>query len=363
MGPVGQGPSWSASLCRRDHQASLTGVSDRNMVRSDQMFASACHTGQVPGKGWVAKQAPSGFDRTRQGGKTRPQKARTSESPRAPEGIPKALILTAAIAVLVFVGASIYVVREHGWKALVSLGPAAAPSGSHVTVPDRPKMTPPPLPGGDASVSAEPLKLLLVRTEVGRKPRDSLAFIGTSPRNPQTYQVGSLLSNGARVKSIAPDHVILERNGRTARLNVMADLRLAEAQLKGKAGAIDSVGGPQPRGPELAVSQERVTDVIRPHPVYDAQGRFVAYELQPGADPSTFARLGFEAGDRMVAADGQTLISPEQGAAALQVVAAGGTIKASVQRGGEVRTLRIDGGLIPVASPSGDEAGGSDSTQ
>jgi type II secretory pathway component PulC len=265
-------------------------------------------------------------------------------------------VITAIGALLVFVAATVFVGREHDWKTIFGLG-APQTSTPTTTLPERPVVVPPPLPGGDASISPDALQLVLVRTEFGRDSHESLAFIGTSPRNPQTYQEGSLLANGARVKSIAADHVILERAGRTVRLNVAADLRLAEAQIKGKDGALDSVGGSQPAGPDLVVSTERVTDFIRPRPMYDSVGRFVAYELQPGADPATFQRLGLEPGDRMVSADGETLISSQQAASALQVVDAGGSIKASVQRGGEIRTLRIDGGMLPQAGSSGDEAG------
>ncbi len=232
-------------------------------------------------------------------------------------------------------------------RSLLSPSPVTAVPAA--VEPERPEERQLPLPGNDSSISSEPLKLVLVSIERGRQASESIARIGTDPRNPQTYRTGSMLANGARITSIAVDHVVLARDGRTHRLNL--DKAAAVTRTPLKAGDIDSVGGEPQEAPALVESAEGVTKYIRPQPVYDATGHFVAYELQPGSDPAALARGDLLPGDQLVAVNGTPLASADEAAEALRFVSNGGSLEVTLVRDGTTLRTTLDGQRFMEAPP------------
>lgn len=224
--------------------------------------------------------------------------------------------------------------------------PASVPAPPPTNLIQRPVEIPPPLPGGDSSVSKTPRALLLTGTEIGARPQDNLAYLGVDRRNPQTYGVGSILANGARITAINADHVVLERDGKTVRLDVSHETTLAQRERPAQNGALDAIGGPPPRMPTFEPSTDAVTEVIRPSPLFDESGRFTGYQLQPGANEAAFARLGLAAGDRLVSVGGVALTDVAQAAQALQSLANGTALTVTVMRGGQVLPLRLDGQIL-----------------
>lgn len=272
----------------------------------------------------------------------------------------RAVWLASIVALSAVAAVAWYLHREHLLPGLF----ADSPNGSaQVVVPDPAPELPPPLPGGDASVSTTPLKLLLVGTTLGPRPEDSTAALGTSRRNPQTYGPGALLANGARIATIAADHIVLERDGERFRIDVSQDPTGALGSVEGRAGAIDTVGGAVASASAPTEAMSPVTDVVRPRPVYDEAGQFVAYELYPGRNDAAFEALGLQPGDRLLAADGVSLASVEQSAALLQTLAAGTAVSASIERGGQVVALRLDGRNFAGHDAAGAASNGSDQAQ
>src|SRR5712671_4146777 len=104
------------------------------------------------------------------------------------------------------------------------------------------KDPPKPLPGTDSSISATPQALVLVSTTRGRNAREGTARLGTHPENPQTYAAGALLANGARLLEIYDDHIVLERDGKQAKLYLASSGKKSQ-------GALLMVGGEQPAKP------------------------------------------------------------------------------------------------------------------
>jgi len=119
--------------------------------------------------------------------------------------------------------------------------PVSTPEQSAATAPapaSRPPTQPsglaPPAPlGNDSSVSKVPLPLILAGTLPGRNAREGEALIGVNENSPQTYKAGALLINGARLVEIYPKYVVLEKDGRSARLYLQ--------NTKGSADANDAV--------------------------------------------------------------------------------------------------------------------------
>ena len=205
------------------------------------------------------------------------------------------------------------------------------------------RQNPQPLAGNDSSVAAVGSRLLLTGTHVARDPRDSLAFIGVDPKNPQTYALNALLVNGSRVATIANDHVLLERDGQTVRVDIGgAWNESAEPALR--LTRIESQDSSTIRQPEP--SSEPVTDGLRFSPTFDPQGQLAGYRLSPGRHARVFDRWGLQRGDLLVAIENQPLSDIDLAAQQLQLLGSGLTLRATVIRDGAAIPVVLDGTAI-----------------
>jgi hypothetical protein len=124
-------------------------------------------------------------------------------------------------------------------------------------------------PGIRSSISKTPRSLLLTGAVVGRTASGGRAFIGIDARNPQTYVVGALLANGARLVGIYKDHVIIKKDGQSARLDIQG--RGAFHWFGYDSSALTVVTAASGFAGNPVVSAELFTDYIRPSPVYDGE--------------------------------------------------------------------------------------------
>jgi general secretion pathway protein C len=180
---------------------------------------------------------------------------------------------------------------------------------------------------------------VLVRTEPGRNNREGKAFLGTARQNPQTYAAGALLANGARIEEIYADHVVLERNGKRAKLYV-------ESKQQSKAPSeLLTVGGQAKPAPAAAMHREVLTDYIRPSPVYE-DDRIKGYQVYAGKQSGIFNQLGLQNGDVILTLNDLPFVDPKQANELFQQLASGIAMVATVERQGKVQRLSLDGGLI-----------------
>jgi type II secretion system protein C len=199
------------------------------------------------------------------------------------------------------------------------------------------------LPGTDSSISPKTLPLFLTATVVGRTVSEGYAMIGVSLENPQTYIGGAIIENGARLREIHSKYVVLERNGRTARLYLNGTAEAgAQKQLTDE---LTHVGGAAPVPQAAATSYELFTDYVRPNPVYDGT-TLRGYEVYPGARSGPFQRMGLQPGDLIVSVDGQPMVDEEQATETFRALAEGSALTASVVRKGRTESLALDGMLI-----------------
>lgn len=111
------------------------------------------------------------------------------------------------------------------------------------------------------------------------------------------------------------------------------------------------VGGTAPVPPARADSHEALTDVVRIAPVFsDDQVR--ALELYPSAHSDLFGRLGFEAGDRIIAIDGAAVKDVREAIAQLRSVTAGAAMVLTIERGGRRQNLSVDGSILRPSNGS-----------
>lgn len=217
------------------------------------------------------------------------------------------------------------------------------------TPPRAPITVTPPRPlGVDSSVSRTPQALILVATQPGRNSREGTAQIGVNALSPQTYQAGALLVNGARLSEIHDAYVLLQRDGHTARLDLLGQPTRSQANQD-----LLLVGGTSP----IAANGVAADPLTR---YFDLSPRFIGSRMRgvavyPGLEKAPFAQLGLEPGDVLNRIDNTIITTSSQASGALRMLLQGATITAQIDRGGVIQTLELDGSKIlpPAPKPKG----------
>ena len=178
-------------------------------------------------------------------------------------------------------------------------------------------------------------------TQPGRNNREGTARLGVDAASPQTYAAGALLANHARLTEIYGHYVVIEREGKTARLYV-----LGEAQPQRQAIAdLLTVGGKPPPEPKNVMSRETLTDYIRPTPVYH-DDRVNGFALFPGRQLGVFAQLGLESGDVLTEINGQAVTDPNEALTTLHSLIEGSALQVVIERQGMRLPLSLDGSIL-----------------
>lgn len=216
---------------------------------------------------------------------------------------------------------------------LVVSAPAPSSEPPHGVAPAAPL-------GTDSSISKVQLPLFLLATHPGRNTREGEALIGVNKDSPQTYAAGALLINGARLVEIYPKFVVLEKEGKFARLYL-------QGTKEGAAEVSDLLvvgGASAPALPEVS-SREELTDYIRPSPVYDGEV-LKGYVVYPGQKSGVFSRLGLRAGDVITTLNDTPLSDPQQAVALLHLLVDSTVMTATVERNGKLERMTLDGEIV-----------------
>lgn len=208
---------------------------------------------------------------------------------------------------------------------------------------------PPPLkqlPGNEASASLTPLPLVLVGTQPGRNRREGLAFIGTNPENPQTYGVGALLSNGARLVAVYGTYVELQKGGHLIELHTGGVVKRGGRPLDDLEAVADliEVGGAH-KAVVLKPSIDHLSEVLRVAPAYDA-GQLAGFVVAPGSRRAAFDAWGLKEGDVVTLVDGAAPVDAEQAAFMLAAINEGSAVAVTVRRNGASQRLVLDGATL-----------------
>ncbi len=219
-----------------------------------------------------------------------------------------------------------------------------------LTQPTRVSGNAPPNPtGNNTSASKVPLPLILVATEPGRSPTEGVAYLGVVRESPQTYVGGAVLVNGARIKEIYPDYIVLEKEGRTARLYVdHSNSGTPPSSQSSSVASLLQVGGQSPPPLAEANSRSALTDYVRPSPVYDGSV-MVGMEVYPGDRAAVFTQLGLKPGDLITSVEGVPLTDPSTAWNMVNSLVDGVVVSASIKRGSRIERLTLDGTLIAAA--------------
>jgi hypothetical protein len=258
-----------------------------------------------------------------------------------------------AAPVALFVGIIVFLTRN---DVQIERSVAAIPAANSLASVSSGDRQPPPDPqisllGTDSSLSPKALELVLVATRPGKSPGEGDASLGTDVRNPQTYAAGARLGNGAILKEIYPDYVVLslERKlsilalqGRTPKVREKHQ-SLPTDEAATHVGGEAVVNAPIERVPS---SREDLSEIIRSEPHYE-RDEFAGLKIVPGTNRGQLARLELQAGDIVRTIDGKRLKSPDTAWQTLDdAISTGTPIVISIEREGTLMSISLDGSKL-----------------
>ena len=169
------------------------------------------------------------------------------------------------------------------------------------------------------------------------------AIISANRGQEKTYRVGDSVDNadGAKLHSVEPDRVLLNRNG------TLETLRLPQQLSSAPARTVSTVLPPaaaQPQGSLRQVISEnasRLTDIVRLAP-HVQEGKVVGFRVNPGKDRATFEQLGLQPGDVVTDINGTVLNDPSQGLQVFESLGEATQANVTVLREGTPQVIVID---------------------
>ncbi|MDR2216199.1 MAG: type II secretion system protein GspC [Nevskiaceae bacterium] len=232
--------------------------------------------------------------------------------------------------------------------------PAPPPSGDVAVAAPRPAADLPSIlranlfgsaPAANSNPANAPttnLALVLSGIVADADPARGLALIGPTASALKVYAVGAALPGGARLHSVLPDRVLLDRGGSLESLPLPRRF---------------ATGAPPPPPPPVA-GGERVRQfvqenpgvigqVLRPQAVM-ADGRQRGYRIYPGPNQAAFNRLGLRAGDLVTAINGTTLDDPSRGGEIFSTLSSVAEARVTVIRNGAQQEIVLN--LADVAN-------------
>jgi hypothetical protein len=208
------------------------------------------------------------------------------------------------------------------------------------------------VPGVDAYRSEKPLPLQLIATNPGRNHREGSASIGTTAASAQTHSTGGLLSNGARLVEVHTDRVLIERGGKRAFLFLA---RHSSSQARANDVAMQQillVGGPDARGEQVKPPVvPALHTAIRAQPVF-SNDRVSGVRFDPGQRRELFVALGFEAGDVVVAFNGEPISAADRVSSLMRALESGAPVSLTLDRNGHLHYISLQARAFDEAGAS-----------
>jgi general secretion pathway protein C len=194
---------------------------------------------------------------------------------------------------------------------------------------------------------ATSLALVLSGIIASDDPRQGYAIVGESAATARMHAVGSTLPGGARLHSVYPDRVVLDRNGS------LESLALPKRPLAGLAPAPPAPAAAAPTAAPSGETQleqmkqamqrdpSALSEVIRAQQVL-AAGRQRGFRVYPGNNPRAFSRLGLRPGDLITAVNGTPLDDPARGEEIMRTLGSAAQARVTVVRNGRDTDVMLD---------------------
>lgn len=261
---------------------------------------------------------------------------------RIPRAVAALLLLALVASLVVWLAFSRASVEPA--KPLAGLAPASASSMAEYGSDPRRRFDA-AMGGVESSIAELPRALRLMGTSPASDVRPATARLGTDPANPQTFEVGSTLSNGAVIEEIHADRVVVALRGARTTLFTNGPAGSDAAVMIGGrefAEQIDTVPS----------SGEQLSQFLRPQLVFDGR-RVAGFKIFPGLRPGSLELLGLEAGDVVRSIEGKPVNDDAAWSPIDLALTSGRTISVAVERKGGTITLALDGARMAEAAKVG----------
>lgn len=187
------------------------------------------------------------------------------------------------------------------------------------------------------------LSLVLSGIIADQDPQRGYALLGPSATAIKVYAVGASLPGGARLHSVLPDRVLLDRGGTIESLPLPRRISSAAAP---PPVAMAPPGGERVQQ-FMRDNPGVIGEILRPQAVL-ADGRQRGYRVYPGPNQAAFNRLGLRPGDLVTAINGTTLDDPTKGGEIFSTLSSVAEARVTVIRNGSQQELVLN--LADVAN-------------
>ncbi len=200
-------------------------------------------------------------------------------------------------------------------------------------------------PNDLANVKQTQIPLVLAGTIASGDPTKGFAFIGESAALAKFVKVGDTISGAARLHSVYPDRVMLDRGGQLE--------SLALPRQGSGIGILTSRPSPTiamaPQSSRFVDNVKRIAEtnptafgeIIQPQAVI-SQGQMQGFRVYPGRNRQQFARLGLQPGDLVKTINGTPLDDPQRSGEIFGTLSASDRAQITVERNGKIQQLTIN---------------------
>ena len=163
------------------------------------------------------------------------------------------------------------------------------------------------------------------------------------------YSVGDKIQAGVEVEAIHPDHVVLNRNGRSEILKLQKVSGLSNFGASTDSRKSLSSRGLRASSPGAALKEIRSNILKNPTSfgeyalpvVVREKGRQIGYRLQPQKKGGLLAELGIQSSDVIIEINGVKLNKPQNGISALRKLSTAKNLSLVIKRNGAEIPLNI----------------------
>lgn len=195
------------------------------------------------------------------------------------------------------------------------------------------------LAGGGGAVVVTSLQLKLFGTQVNEATGRGSAIIAGPDGVQTSYAVGEEIMPGVLLKSVAFDHVTIDRGGASEQVFIdqSGAAPVAAPGATAAPPAVSLEGPPQPGGNSFSAQQLQSGVQFTPR---TAGGRVTGLALRAG-DAGVFSGAGFREGDVLVSINGQPITSAADAQRLSGQLTPGRNVSVQVERGAETVPVAI----------------------
>jgi general secretion pathway protein C len=202
--------------------------------------------------------------------------------------------------------------------------------------------------GDVANAPQTQMTLVLSGTIASGDPTKGFAFIGESAQAAKFLKVGDMVGGAARLHSVYPDRVMLDRNGRLEAL-LLPHQGTGALAIRPPAMAMNSAPS------RFAENVRRIAEtnpaafneIVRPQP-YMAQGVMQGFRVYPGRNRQQFAKLGLQPGDLVKAINGTPLDDPQRSNDIFNTISASDRVQLTIERNGQTQQINVNTAQISL---------------